>query len=138
MEIKKISPNDTWAIRHSVMWPDKPITYVQLEEDEKGLHFGVFENDELLSIVSLFIENENAQFRKFATQVIHQGKGLGSALLNFLIQECEKKQIKNLWCNARVSAFSFYQKFGFEIVSDTWTKDGVEFVKMSKRLKTLR
>ncbi len=136
MEIKKISPNDTWAIRHSVMWPDKPITYVQLEEDEKGLHFGVFENDELLSIVSLFIENENAQFRKFATQVIHQGKGHGSALLNFLIQECEKKQIENLWCNARVSAFSFYQKFGFEIVSDTWTKDGIEFVKMSKTLKT--
>ncbi|MBB6003407.1 GNAT family N-acetyltransferase [Arcicella rosea] len=136
MEIKKISPNDTWAIRQSVMWPDKPITYVQLEEDENGLHFGVFENDELLSIVSLFIENDNAQFRKFATQVIHQGKGHGSALLNFLIHECEKQHIKTLWCNARITAYPFYQKFGFEIVSDTWTKDGIEFVKMSKTLKT--
>ena len=134
MEIKKISPEDTWAIRHSVMWPDKPITYVQLEEDNNGLHFGVFENDELLSIVSLFIENDNAQFRKFATQVIHQGKGHGSALLNFLIQECEKKHIKTLWCNARITAYPFYQKFGFEIVSETWTKDGIEFVKMSKTI----
>ena len=136
MEIKKISPSDTWSIRQSVMWHDKPLTYVQLAEDENGLHYGVFENAELLSVISLFIENENAQFRKFATQVTHQGKGHGSALLNFLIHECEKKQIKNLWCNARTSAYPFYQKFGFEIVSETWTKDGIEFVKMSKTLKT--
>jgi len=136
VEIKKISPSDTWLIRQSVMWPDKPLTYVQLAEDENGLHYGVFENTELLSVVSLFIESENAQFRKFATQVIHQGKGHGSALLNFLIHECEKQHIKNLWCNARTSAYPFYQKFGFEIVSETWTKDGIEFVKMSKTLKT--
>ncbi len=136
MEIKKISPSDTWSIRQSVMWPDKPLTYVQLEEDKKGLHYGVFENAELLSVISLFIENENAQFRKFATQVIHQAKGHAAALLNFLIHECEKQHIKTLWCNARTSAYPFYQKFGFEIVSETWTKDGIEFVKMSKTLKT--
>jgi len=132
VEVRKINPSDTWSIRQSVMWPDKPLAYVQLEEDERGLHFGVFENAELRSVVSLFLEEENAQFRKFATQVTHQGKGHGSALLNFLIQACEKQHIKNLWCNARVSAYPFYQKFGFEIVSETWTKDGIEFVKMSK------
>ncbi|WP_280115298.1 hypothetical protein [Flavobacterium fluviatile] len=42
MVIKSIRPSDTWQIRHEVMWPGKPLEFVQLDEDESGLHFGVF------------------------------------------------------------------------------------------------
>ena len=67
--IKKIHYQSTWAIRHSVMWPNKPLESVQLEADEFGAHYGLFVKDELVSIISLFIDDNNreAQFRKFAT-----------------------------------------------------------------------
>ena len=38
-----------------------------LQDDEDGLHFGLFNKEKLVSVVSLFIDGEEAQFRKFAT-----------------------------------------------------------------------
>lgn len=132
--IQEITPSETWDIRHRVMWPDMPFSYVQLEEDEKGIHFGLFSNEKLKTVISLFIDEDTAQFRKFATEKTDQGKGYGFQLLMFLIKECKKRGVKTLWCNSRLTAFPFYQKLGFELVSEKWLKDGVEYVKMEKKL----
>ena len=134
LEIKQIQPSETWEIRHRVMWADKPLDEVKLPNDDAGLHFGLFRNDILLSVISLFIENDKAQFRKFATETTEQGKGYGAKLLTHLIEESINKNVKTLWCNARTSSVGFYEKFGFEIVSETWVKDGIEYVKMSSDL----
>ena len=134
LEIKQIQPSETWEIRHRVMWTDKPFDDIKLPNDDAGLHFGLFRNDILLSVISLFIENDKAQFRKFATETAEQGKGYGAKLLTHLIEESINKNVKTLWCNARTSASGFYQKFGFEIISEAWVKDGIEYVKMSMDL----
>ncbi|MES2517918.1 MAG: GNAT family N-acetyltransferase [Bacteroidota bacterium] len=134
VEIKEIQPSDTWDLRHRVMWADKPLSYVQLLEDENGNHFGVLRDGKILSVISLFVENDTAQFRKFATEISEQGKGFGSILLKHIIEESSKRKIKTLWCNARLTAYEFYQKFGFKIVSEMWLKDGLEYVKMAKDL----
>ena len=46
--IKQISAADTWDLRHRVMWPEQPFEYVQLAEDEAGIHFGLFENKQIV------------------------------------------------------------------------------------------
>ena len=130
LEIKQIQPSETWGIRHRVMWADKPFDDIKLPNDDIGLHFGLFRDDVLLSVISLFIENDKAQFRKFATETAEQGKGYGAKLLTHLIEECIRRNIKMLWCNARTSSVVFYKKFGFGIVSEAWVKDGIEYVKM--------
>ncbi len=132
--IKQISAADTWDLRHRVMWPEQPFEYVQLAEDEAGIHFGLFENKQIISVISVFIVNNTAQFRKFATESSLQGQGYGSLLLQHIIQEISDRNIEHLWCNARVSAIGFYQKFGLEVVSDSWLKDGIEYVKMAMPL----
>ncbi|KZT59584.1 hypothetical protein CALCODRAFT_493533 [Calocera cornea HHB12733] len=40
--IRPIPPSSTHALRHSVLWPHKPLEYVILDEDEQGWHFGAF------------------------------------------------------------------------------------------------
>jgi predicted GNAT family N-acyltransferase len=132
LKIKQIQPSETWEIRHRVMWTGKSFEDVKLPNDDAGLHFGLLRDGVLLSVVSLFIENDIAQFRKFATETEEQGKGYGAKLLEHLIEECYKKNVKTLWCNARTSASGFYEKFGLEIVSDAWVKDGIEYIKMSR------
>jgi predicted GNAT family N-acyltransferase len=132
LEIKQIQPSETWEIRHRVMWAGKPFEDVKLPNDDYGLHFGLFRDNILLSVVSLFIENDVAQFRKFATETEEQGKGYGAKLLEYLIQKCIEKNVKTLWCNARTSASGFYEKFGLKVVSDAWIKDGIEYIKMSR------
>lgn len=69
MKIKKIKAEQTWEIRHKVMWPNKPLAYVKISNDLEGLHYGLFVADKLVSVVSLFIKGEVAQFRKFATSI---------------------------------------------------------------------
>lgn len=133
LEIKHISPNETWNLRHKILWPEKPIDFCILDEDNEGLHYGVFRDDcsEALSVISLFVGADVAQFRKFATDDVEQGKGYGSMLLKHVIDVSRSYGNSLIWCNARLSAFKFYQKFGFEITSDIFSKEDVEYVKMS-------
>ena len=79
-EIRPILAAQTWPIRHLVMWPDEPMAYVQIPNDHEGKHYGLFVEQQLVSIISLFTDARSVQFRKFATLINFQGKGYGSAL----------------------------------------------------------
>ena len=131
-EIKQITSFETLQIRHKVMWPNKPIEYVKLQNDEKGRHFGLFINGELTSIISLFLENEVVQFRKFATLNAYQGLGYGTMLLKNTIDLLEKEGIKKLWCNARVEKSKFYDKFNLKPTNTKFEKGGIKYVIMER------
>ncbi len=131
-EIKQIEASETHAIRHRVMWPNKPFDYVKLPNDENGKHFGLFVNGELVSIISLFIDHNEAQFRKFATLNEYQGLGYGTILLKSIVDLVERDGFDKLWCNARVEKSKFYDRFGFKLTDRTYMKGGIEFVIMEK------
>ncbi|MCM0668160.1 GNAT family N-acetyltransferase [Flavobacterium tyrosinilyticum] len=130
MDVKKINASDTWQIRHEVMWPDQPFEFVQLEEDNLGFHFGVFEEDKLVSIVSCFMEEKEMQFRKLATLEEYQGKGIASHLLKYILEFAKEKGVEKVWCNARTNKKSFYEKFGMIDTFKTFIKSGQEFTIM--------
>tara|TARA_R110002012_G_scaffold321944_1_gene552572 strand:- start:12481 stop:12900 length:420 start_codon:yes stop_codon:yes gene_type:complete len=134
--IKKISAVETFPLRHAVLWPNQPISYIQLAEDGNGIHFGLFKNKKLISVISLFIDGESAQFRKFATHTEEQGKGYGTELLQHTIDFATRENIKLLWCNARLDKTKYYKKFGFQETSKTYTKNGVHFIILEKVLHT--
>lgn len=99
-KIRKVEKEQVWELRHKVMWSDKPFDYIKLEDDYLGIHFGLFKGNMLISVISLFINNEEAQFRKFATLQKEQGKGYGSALLDTVLKEAKNHGVKRVWCNA--------------------------------------
>lgn len=132
IKIKKIHAQETHDIRHQVMWPNKPKEFVILSNDDEGLHFGLWKNSDIVSVVSLFTKDGSAQFRKFATKASEQGNGYGTLLLNHLMHVISKQKIQKLWCNARVDKASFYEKFGMFQTSKNFTKEGVKYVIMEK------
>ncbi|CAD5257372.1 MULTISPECIES: GNAT family N-acetyltransferase [unclassified Imperialibacter] len=134
MEIRKIKAEDTWPVRHRVMWPNQPFDFVKVDEDHEGIHYGLFVDDELVSIVSLFLKDGKAQFRKFATEVQHQGKGYGTILLNYLLKEIEGHRVSSVWCNARTEKAAYYERFGLHKTNATYMKGGIEFVVMEKTI----
>ncbi len=135
MEIKQIQPEDTYNIRHKVMWAHKPIEFVKVDEDTEGVHFGLFEDNQLISVVSLFYKNDAVQFRKFATLSAFQSRGFGTHLLKYIFQLVEKQGIKNIWCNARIHKTWFYTKFGMKETSVRFMKEGLEYVVMERVLE---
>jgi GNAT superfamily N-acetyltransferase len=130
MKIVKIKPSQTWQIRHEVMWPDQPFEFVQLKEDDLGFHFGVFDEAKLVSIVSCFFNDDEMQFRKLATLVEYQGKGIATELLKYILNFAKEKNIRKVWCNARTSKKSFYEKFGMSDTHKSFSKEGQEFTIM--------
>jgi GNAT superfamily N-acetyltransferase len=132
--IRIINMQDAWETRHKVMWPDKPFDFIKLEDDPSGTHFGMFKEDVLVSVISLFISNEEAQFRKFATVEHEQGKGYGSALLSYVLKEAKSYGVKRIWCNARKNKINFYKKLGLQETNERFVKEGKAFIIMEKNL----
>lgn len=112
------------------MWPDKDLEFVKVPEDEYGLHLGLKSEGQLISVISIFIDNEVAQFRKFATLNQFQGKGYGSIFLNYVFDFLRNKKVSKIICNARKDKVAFYQKFGMKETERTFEKAGVSFVVM--------
>ncbi|MGO4921117.1 GNAT family N-acetyltransferase [Maribacter spongiicola] len=131
-KIIEITADETLPIRHQVMWPNKPFDYVKLDNDNEGLHFGLYLDKELISVISLFIMDSEAQFRKFATLENYQGKGYGSILLNEIIHIADKQSLKRIWCNARRNKSQFYRKFGMEATNNIFIKGGLDYVIMER------
>ncbi len=133
--IEQISPATTWYLRHHVLWPDKPYDYVQLPEDNDGYHWGLYQNHQLISVISLFLEGKEARFRKFATAQAYQRKGFGSLLLNHVFEEAQKLGATSIWCDARENATEFYTKFGMKQEGIVFFKTDIPYIKMKKEFK---
>lgn len=136
IKIQEISAADTWELRQKVMWPQKHISYVKLEDDMEGIHYGLYKNNQLVSVVSLFIDNNRAQFRKFATDESEQGNGYGSKLLLHLMTVVRNKGVSSLWCNARLAKAAFYEKLGLKVIDGIFIKGEKEYVVMAMDLES--
>jgi len=131
--IKKVSYIDTLPIRQSVLWPNKPLEFSKLDQDEIGTHFGYFVDNSLVAVISCFIKDNELQFRKFACLKEHQGRGIGTLLLKYTMEFAKTNNVNSIWCNARVTATSLYKKFGLIIQDNsTFFKGSVEYVIMKK------
>ena len=135
MTIEPIAAAQTYALRHAVLWPDKPLAYVQLPEDAAGQHFGAFADGELVAVISLFVGADGvARFRKFATEAAWQGRCLGTALLRHVLATAQAQGARTLWCDARQSALPFYQRFGLAPEGAVFYKGEVPYVRLSRSL----
>lgn len=133
MEIKEISPEETWPIRQEVMWPGYSLDFVKLENDTQGIHFGAF-HSELVAIISIFILNQECQFRKLATREAYQRRGVASALINHIIQYAKSTDVERVWCNARSDKTDFYKRFGLQETNQQFEKEGRHYIIMEKFL----
>ncbi|WP_426293361.1 GNAT family N-acetyltransferase [Dyadobacter endophyticus] len=134
IEIQKVNADDLLEIRHMVLWPDMPIEFVKVPEDESGTHFGLYLDGTLVSVISLFGEGENIRFRKFATLPGFQGKGLGSKLLQHAIAYAQTQGYTRMWCDARADALGFYERFQFKKFSEPFFKEHISYYKIERML----
>lgn len=132
--IRPIRLEDTYALRHQVLWPDKPLAYVRIEDDDAGHHFGAFQQGELVAVISLFVQDQTARFRKFATRPDWQGQGLGSALLRHVFGEARQLGATHIWCDARQDSAGFYARFGLRPEGETFYKGPIAYVRMAMAL----
>ncbi|MDO7845340.1 GNAT family N-acetyltransferase [Hymenobacter sp. M29] len=131
LTIQPIAPEATYALRHKVLWPDKPLAYVMIAEDAAGHHFGAFQNGELVAVISLFVTGAEARFRKIAARPDCQRQGIGSQLLRHVFEEAQRLGATRIWCDARQDSAAFYARFGMQPEGEIFYKGPVAYVRMA-------
>ena len=61
-------------------------------------------------------------------------QGIGSAMLNYIIDELTKEALSSFWCDARESAMQFYMRFGFVSEGDRFYKSDLAYNKLVLKL----
>lgn len=91
----------------------------------------------LFCVSSVFIEENGARLRKFATLTEYQGKGIGTVMIQEIFTYLKTTNVEYFWCDARTSAIGFYHRLGLTTSGDTFFKSDVECVKMACKLNAL-
>jgi GNAT superfamily N-acetyltransferase len=130
--IKHINPEDTYQIRHIVLRPNQTIDECKYADDfnQNAFHLGAFLHGKLISIASYYEEhNKNlegkVQYRLRGMATLNDFRNLraGSALIEFAEAILKNRRADNWWCNARISASSYYEKMGLSAFGEVFTID---------------
>ena len=111
LKYKGVIPNNCW--HEPYMSEDELI-----DEISDGVHmFGYHDNKKLISVIGIQEVKDATLIRHAYTLTSYQGKGIGSALLEYLLKKNQKSRLLvGTWRKA-VWAIRFYKKFGFIIHS---------------------
>ena len=121
------------------LWSKKQWTNEFKKEGTKI--FGLLINNLVVGICVLQIVLDEAQINYFVVNNKFREKGFGSYLMNYLIKQCEKLNLKKLLLEVsqnNVTADRFYKRFNFSTVGirKNYYKDGSHALLKEKKLTT--
>ena len=100
---------------------NQPLGSEHHEGDPTGIHFALFENDQILAIARLDYMDENiAQVRFVAVENDQQGKGLGKKIMLAVEDRCKFDQKKKLILHARDYAVDFYLNLNYTLIEPSY------------------
>lgn len=154
IEIKQVSPEETVPLRHTVLWPNYPVSHVLLPEDSQGFHYGAFlpQRETPVAVISVFKESlpsdmrretkvpeeqpaAAARFRKFACEPSHQGRGIGTTLLKYVFEVAARDlECDAIWCDARLATAEWYERRGMSRFGEVFYKGDIPYVRMKASL----
>ena len=107
IKYKGIIPDNCW---HDPYMSEQEL----VNEFKNGVRmFGYLNNNELIGVIGFQEIKDVVLIRHAYTLTLHQGKGTGSALLEFLLKKNQNSRLLvGTWKNAKW-AIRFYEKFGF-------------------------
>lgn len=133
-DIRAIKGFETLPLRQQVLKPFASEAECAYAEDDfpTTFHFGFFQSGKLISIAT-FIQQSHADFpghhsyrlRGMAVNPEYQGRGYGQKLLKYGMDFLADQDCDFLWFNARVKAFSFYEKMGFFMYGPLFELPGI-------------
>jgi GNAT superfamily N-acetyltransferase len=156
VKIVPIAAQDTYKLRHEVLWPNASLQEVQLAVDPVSIHLGAYVHEQEnspgnrtpIGVITIHVTKPEdkpssaesssvtleAQFRKLAVAPEWQGRGIGSKLVKQAGVVASDAGAHSLWCDARTSALAFYERLSMQTEGSSFMRKGVEYVKMRRAL----
>ncbi|MDO9322924.1 MAG: GNAT family N-acetyltransferase [Pseudomonas sp.] len=96
-------------------------------DDASAVHFLAFEGEYPMGTARLL---PDGHIGRVAVLKDWRGLKVGDKLLRSVIEEAEKRGLKQQMLSAQVHASSFYERFGFSVVSGEFLDAGIPHVDM--------
>jgi len=133
IEIREISAEQTRPVRQSVLRPHQHASELVYpgDDDAESFHLGAVRDDEVLAILSMYHEpmpgskSSGWRIRGMASVPEVRGAGYGTKLVEAARERSWSADRSPIWCNARQSAFGFYEKLGFVMVGQLFEIEGI-------------
>ncbi len=125
--IQFLKADEILSLRAQVLRPGQDFAKAKMPQDQdpRTFHLGLMNDGHLATIASFHVDSHKDlpaqnpyRLRGMASDPRFQGKGGGRQILDFGMRELRQRNCDLLWCNARESAFSFYEKCGFSFSGD--------------------
>lgn len=140
--IKKISTdskeyNSSLKLRDIVL--RKPIG-LSIEDDDLSQeslaeHFVAVKNREVIGTLFLTPTSQQAyQMKQVAVHPDYQGQSIGKQVIAAAEKWGRENKVNKIWLHARINAWPFYQKQGYEFISEEYTQVGIVHKTMEKRM----
>ncbi|NNE90442.1 MAG: GNAT family N-acetyltransferase [Verrucomicrobiales bacterium] len=112
------------------------ITPEDLEAESDQRHFVLIENESVIGCALMFpVSETEAKVRQVAIAESERGRGLGVFLMEELEKTARSDGFESILLHARATAVSFYEKIGYEIVSDRFIEVTIPHFAMRKPLE---
>jgi L-alanine-DL-glutamate epimerase-like enolase superfamily enzyme/GNAT superfamily N-acetyltransferase len=127
-------------IRHRILRPAEPASSVVYPEDAHpgARHFVAVRAGEVVGSTSIYHEDPPLsagvpglvngaahRLRGMATLPEVRGAGFGAALLRTALTAATLAGTRTVWCNARTTVATFYQRAGFQVLGDEYDLPGI-------------
>jgi predicted GNAT family N-acyltransferase len=131
-------------LRAEVLRPGRPVqdSVLPFDEDPRSRHLAVVVDGRVVSVGSLLPEappcaperTDAWRIRGMATAAGVRGRGYGAQVLSTLLELAARSGGRLVWCNARATARSFYERAGFTATGEPFIAEGVEHIVMWRPL----
>ena len=143
IEIIEIDTQSIWytpelELRNQIL--RKPLGMNIFEEDlsdeTNQSHYIALLNNRLIGCVIMVKNKENniAKLRQMAILKEYEGIGIGSQLVRYFENEVKTQGLNEVVLHARETAVGFYQKLGYQVVSEMFYEVNIPHFKMRKSL----
>jgi predicted GNAT family N-acyltransferase len=132
LDVEQVPVYLVLPLRQKVLRPNHDVGVVGFEGDSAGTHFAAFdESSAIVGVVSLIGDLSDSgnrarwRLRGMASDPDRQGQGIGRELILGLLDFVARAGGGEVWCNARLQAVGFYQRFGFAVIGEVFEEPGI-------------
>ena len=102
--------------------------------DYVSRHYYIEDDGEIIAYLRAYKTDEGVQIGRVLT--LKRGVGLGRRIMEYAMDDIKKNFChKTMLLHSQTHAIGFYQKLGFNVVSDVFDEEGVPHVTMIKEVK---
>ncbi len=128
--------DDAFRVRQTVFVEEQNVpTELEIDEHENhAIHFVAYDDDRPVAAGRLRVLDHIAKVERICVLMNYRKTGLGQQLMNAIENHARKLELNEMKLNAQMGAVRFYDKLGYEIVSEEFMDAGIPHVTMLKAL----